>query len=494
MEIKLIDVTPDTSLMPKLGFAGYSPAQAIAELVDNSIDEMFDDRELRVSISINGESIIVADNAKGMTETGIRNAMILARSDKKGKLGEFGLGLKTACLSLGEEFSITTKNYTCRNEYKVTFNESEWKCANAGWCLPLHITSCQTDEHYTIVKITRLKKFYPNLHNYIKSDLEKRFSPFITDGRVKISVNKHICRPEQVELIEESKKSFEIILGSGHKIVGWYGLLKQGSNKGLYGFTTFRRGRMITAYDKIAIGEHPTISRIIGEIHLDHVPVTTAKREFEKSSKEYLEVEEELKKELREIIKLARQKAGEEKVTRDILERLQYWQDKIAEAMNSEEFRTYTTRFKGLQPQRTNRDGELLDTDVEKRKSPENTAEQKNEPESTKDRTPIEIHKRKRRVIRIKGKNVEFKHQFAQLGAEESWKRWNYHPGKEIEIFTNTDFPAFEATRDKVFYAVMSIAESISEVLVKEAEEDLSNINEVKEIILRKSAELYQEL
>jgi hypothetical protein len=494
METKTIDVTPDTSLMPKLGFAGYSPAQAIAELVDNSIDDMFDDRELQVAISIDGEAITVADNARGMTEAGISNAMKLAYSEKQGKLGEFGLGLKTACLSLGEEFTIITKNHLSQKEYRVTLNESEWKCANAGWRLSLYTNDCKTDEHYTIVRITRLKKFYPNLHNYIKSDLQKRFSPFITDASVKIIVNKRKCTPDQVELIEESKKIFSITLGSGHDVSGWYGLLRQGSNKGLYGFTTFRRGRMITAYDKIAIGEHPTISRIVGEIHLDHVPVTTAKREFEKSSKEYLEVEEALKEELREIIKQARQKASEEKVTQDIVERLQFWEGKIAEAMNSEEFRTYTTKFKGLQLQRTAKSGELTDIDVEQRKSPEDEEVPKKEPQSTKERTPKEIHKKKRHIIRIKGKNIEFKHQFAQLGAEESWKRWNYHPGKEIEIFTNTDFPAFSATKDKVFYAVMSIAESISEVLVKEAEEDLSNINEVKELILRKSAELYQEL
>jgi len=492
MIIKTIDITPDTSLMPKLGYAGYNPAQAIAELVDNSIDEMFDDRELQVAINIDGEAITVADNAKGMTEASVNNAMKLAYSEKQGKLGEFGLGLKTACLSLGEEFTIITKNYLTQKEYRVTFNESEWKCANAGWSLQLYESSAPTDDHYTVVRITRLKKFNPNLHNYIKSDLEKRFSPFINDGRVKIVVNKKTCAPDPIEIIESSKKHFVISLSSGIKISGWYGLLKQGSNKGLYGFTTFRRGRMITAYDKIAIGEHPTISRIVGDIHLDHVPVTTAKREFEKSSKEYIEVEEALKEELREIVKQARQKASEEKITRDVIERLQTWEDKIAEAMNSEEFRTYTTKFKGLQIQRINRSDEVSETDVEKRESPENKAEPQKEPELNKDRTPKETHKKKRRVIRIKGKNVEFKHQFAHLGVEESWKRWNYYAGKVIEIFTNTDFPAFEATRDKVFYAVMSIAESISEVLVKEAEEDLSNINEVKELILRKSAELQQ--
>jgi len=494
METKTIDVTPDTSLMPKLGFAGYSPAQAIAELVDNSIDEMFDDHELQVAISINGEAITVADNARGMDETGISNAMRLAHSDKQGKLGEFGLGLKTACLSLGEEFTIITKSYLTHREYRIRFNEAEWKCANAGWKLPLQSTDSLTDDHYTVVRISKLKKFYPNLHNFIRADIQKRFSPFISEGKVKIIVNKIICAPDQSELLEGSRKTFILNLKSGHKISGWYGLLKQGSNKGFYGFTTFRRGRMITAYDKIAIGEHPTISRIVGEIRMDHVPVTTAKREFERSSKEYAEVENALREELRDIIRLARQKANEEKVTKDIVEKLQIWESKIAEAINSDEFKTYTTRFKGFQTSRAEKGAELDEIDIEKRKSPEHEAEPVNAPETNKPRTPKEMQRKKRHVIKIKGKNIEFRHQFAQLGADESWKRWDYHTGKAIEIFTNTDFPAFGATKDRVFYAVICIAESISEVLVKEAEEDLANINEVKELILRKSAELHQEL
>ncbi len=492
--VKTIDITPDTSLLPKLGYAGYSPAQAIAELVDNSIDEIIEDRDLNVAVRIDGESISVADNAKGMSEKEVILAMTLAHSEKKGKLGEFGLGLKTACLSLGEVFTVRTKRFGGNNEYSVTFDEAEWKCASNGWTLQLQETEAPGENHYTVVKITRLKKFYPNLHNYIRTDLQKRFAPFINDGKVKITVNGKLCRTEVQELIENSRKDFSLQLPSGAVIRGWYGLLKQGSNKGLYGFTTFRRGRMITAYDKIAIGEHPTISRIIGEIHLDHVPVTTAKREFEKSSPEYREAEQALKEEFREIIKQARQKASEEKVTKDIVDRLEAWKDKIAEAVNSDDFRNYTIKFKGLRPQKADREGVTEEIDVEKRQPLSDTAQPQSEPETTKTREPKEVHKRKRQVVRIKGKNVEFIHKFAQLGGEASWKSWNYLPGKLIEVFTNTDFPAFEVTKDKVFYAVMIIAESISEVLVREAEEDTANVNEVKELILRKASELEQEL
>ena len=44
--------------------------------------------------------------------------------------------------------------------------------------------------------------------------------------------------------------------------------------------------------------------------------------------------------------------------------------------------------------------------------------------------------------------------------------------------------------RDKVFYAVIHIAESLAEVMITEAKEDLGNVNDIKELILRKASEL----
>jgi hypothetical protein len=491
---RAIDITPHTSLFPKLGYAGYSIPQAIAELVDNSIDAIIDDQKLVVSIHINRDEITVADNAYGMDAEDITNSMTLAYSIKKGKLGEFGLGLKTACLSLGERFSIKTKCHNIHKEYNVTFDEAEWKCAHEGWRIILYEEDAETDHHYTIVQIGRLKRFYPNLPNYIKTDLQRRFAPFILNDDLELLINGKPCTPEKIELLNGTRKEFSIRLTSGNLVHGWYGLLKQGSQKGLYGFTTFRRGRMITHYDKIGIGEHPTISRIVGELHMDYVPVTTSKREFERESDQYREVEAALKKEFKEIIRLARQKAGEEKVTKEVTQQMEDWKDRIAEAVNSEEFKTYTTKLLGTKIERSEADGETGVVEVEKRKSPEKSGEQKPEPKEERKRIPQKTHPKKRHVVRIKGRNVEFVHQFAQLGIEASWKNVRYEAGKRIEIFTNTDFPAFHATRDQVFYAVMTIAEAISEVLVQQAEEDIANIDEVKELILRKAAILKLQL
>jgi len=96
-----IDITPDKSLMPKLANAGYSFVQAISELVDNSIDARPEGRTLLVKIELGRDHIQVLDDGIGMNQREAAACLKLAYSEKQGKLGEFGLGLKTACLSLG---------------------------------------------------------------------------------------------------------------------------------------------------------------------------------------------------------------------------------------------------------------------------------------------------------------------------------------------------------------------------------------------------------
>ena len=75
-----------------------------------------------------------------------------------------------------------------------------------------------------------------------------------------------------------------------------------------------------------------------------------------------------------------------------------------------------------------------------------------------------------------------------------AWKTYSYDKDKGLEIFTNTDFPAYSATKDKVFYAVLHIAEGISEFFVQAAQEEFANVDEVKQIILRKAAMLKTEI
>ena len=47
-----VDVTPDKSLIKKLGLVGYRTDQAVAELVDNSIDARIEGETCRISLQL----------------------------------------------------------------------------------------------------------------------------------------------------------------------------------------------------------------------------------------------------------------------------------------------------------------------------------------------------------------------------------------------------------------------------------------------------------
>ncbi len=496
------DITPDISLMPKLGRAGYSSPQAIAELVDNSIDERLDEELIEINIKIDKNIISVADNGSGMNKEKLVKALTLAYSEKKDMLGEFGLGLKTACNSLGESFEIITTPKGDNKQYKISYSQKEWMNGKRKWEIDIESTKSEEDLHFTIIKITNLYRNWPQLAEVLKKDLEKRFNPFISKNIINIKVNGKKCKPSLYELIEGSKKAFKVELkeniGNNREniIYGWYGLLKEGSQKGLYGFHTYRRGRMITNYDKIGIGEHPTISRIIGEVNLDFVPVTHNKREFEKESKEYLIAEKYLIEEFKELVKDARKKANQEKITKKDIDEIEIWQNKISQAVNSPELKFYTSQIDNKTGMVKNDEGENYEFPIEKREKGDNTGTI--DPKMT---DTIRMPKKKntesdkRKIIKIKGQKFEFEHRFASLGIDSSWKDYEFNKDKKtIIIFTNTDFPAYGSTKDRIFYAVLHIAEAISEIMVSEVGEEISKIQEIKEIILKSTCILKEQI
>src|SRR3989344_8881433 len=99
MKTEKINITPDKSLFPKLGQTGYTVAEALSELIDNSIDAR--DKKVNIDIMIdkNKGVIIIEDDGSGMDKSIASQSIILGNSSKKeGELGKFGIGLKTSCM------------------------------------------------------------------------------------------------------------------------------------------------------------------------------------------------------------------------------------------------------------------------------------------------------------------------------------------------------------------------------------------------------------
>jgi HSP90 family molecular chaperone len=77
MEIKeKFTIMPDKSLYPKLGQANYTVAEALAELIDNSIDAREDKVNIDITIDLKKKIIKVKDNGRGMNKETAQTSII----------------------------------------------------------------------------------------------------------------------------------------------------------------------------------------------------------------------------------------------------------------------------------------------------------------------------------------------------------------------------------------------------------------------------------
>ena len=100
--------------------SGYENKNAIADLVDNSIDAGAKNIRITISDDFTDElpQIIIADDGCGMDMDTLHNALKLGKTDHSSNsdLGKYGFGLKSASLSLGRKIKIVTKN---KNKFSV---------------------------------------------------------------------------------------------------------------------------------------------------------------------------------------------------------------------------------------------------------------------------------------------------------------------------------------------------------------------------------------
>ena len=295
-EKKAVDITPDKSLIQKLGLTGYRTVDAISELLDNSIDARVSEQTERVDVVFDygGKAISVSDDGLGMNLEELKNGLTIAKSTKfeKGKLGKFGLGMKSACSTLGKEFTITTSKPDSNSELFIHYDEEKWlNDSSSTWQnFEIEISKKIRPWHGTTIRITKLNvPLYPNQTSTLRKNLGIRYEPYMTDNQVSLYVNTRECKPLKILIQEKSKKELKIELANNHYLRGWIGLLEKRSIRGDYGIHLYKNNRLIKAFDKFGIRNHPEVAKIMGKLHLDHVPVNFHKTGFIEDSLEYAE-------------------------------------------------------------------------------------------------------------------------------------------------------------------------------------------------------------
>lgn len=508
-KIETIDITPDKSIYHKIGEANYSISDALAELVDNSIDAANDDGvEIYIVLDKKAEKIVIEDNGKGMDKEKASKSLVLAHSKKEDALGEFGLGLKSACTSLGKVFSIVSTPSESEERYTLGYDRDKFLISNDWSHYPITISKAPKNEHGTKIEISNLKiKLYDALITRLKDDLAKRYGPYIEHNNVVIKVGLRretakACVPSANKLVEGSRKEFAYMLSKGNMIKGWYGLLEVGSQK-QSGFNMFRRGRLIRAAEKLGYSYHPSLMSITGEINMDSVPVTHNKREFIAESGEFKEFirnfwgdqSEKIKGKIDDITKMARERSNQEKADSMPPEKKETIKNNLLNALNRlDEFKelAYPDLYKPKKRSETGKEDfkETRDTDLRVAREEEIHPSVEEERDQ---RTPKKTQPKTAKFIMVGGKKFRFEFFLKNLSNDSIDKETILTQDNLIEIYINTGFKGYTLTRDTDFYSTFHIAEAIAELYVKEAAQKIERVFELRNSLIYEVASLILE-
>lgn len=132
-----IDITPSPRLLEVLGDIPLQPWQCLAELIDNSLDEISRGfgaggaKHLHIDISFHEakgrRELIVRDNGLGMSRDELIVAVKAGATSKGrfGTLGLFGMGFNIATARLGRTSSVTTSRAGDSHQIRTTIDFSE---------------------------------------------------------------------------------------------------------------------------------------------------------------------------------------------------------------------------------------------------------------------------------------------------------------------------------------------------------------------------------
>jgi hypothetical protein len=287
---ELVDITPHVSLLEKVGQSGHSVSDAVAELVDNAIDARLDRGGVDVNIEIDVPrgTLLVRDTGSGMTGSELARALVLAESQKSGEsIGRFGLGLKTACSSIGRRFVIESATGAGHYAHLAEYDADAF-LTSGRWELPISRRRKQW-KHGTEIRIES-ERLYPALLATLVRNLGWSFRHFLLDDVLRATVNGEKVPPGSYDVDPDSVMPIKGVV-AGRRVSGWVGLLRQSSQRGWYGFALIRHRRIVRRHEKLGFRAHPQTARVVGELHLDEFDTNNLKTDYIRETEAWRELE-----------------------------------------------------------------------------------------------------------------------------------------------------------------------------------------------------------
>ncbi len=472
---KAIDITPDVSLLKKSGEVNYKIPQALAELVDNAIDALVRRQKLSVELTLGQKSgekrIVIHDDAEGMSSEDAAKAMVMAYSGKgAGLIGEFGLGMKTACSFLGSKFEIVTATKGAKKAFRLIYDEEEF-IKRGDWTIEMDEVK-KPFSHGTRIEIDELKvNLYAGVKDAVLQNFSKTFKHFVASGSVEILINGDPVVPHVADTMRNYDTELRFDVG-GKEVRGWVSLATRGSGKGRYGFDLVRHSRVLAEHQKIGFSAAPGTTRVVGELHLDDFPVVNNKTDFRRDTEEWHALIRELQKRLVDIARESRRLAnpGAAKLEPKDAAELQEHVEKVQEALKSDDLQGDLDR-RALDSEL---DDEFADGPLPF-KLPDADAEMLDSGGGGRDGMRELDTVKQHRLNRVKTqlRNLTISHTVARLGKGSLYKIWEVQGvgvRKQLAVTTNSDHPMYMAMQDSfMLWIKHNIIEAVAEFFTDEA-------------------------
>lgn len=313
----------------------YQPWYAISEFVDNSLhsfllnrDDMREngrlDDKLFVTISYdsNDEILRIVDDSSGMTLEDLEASLEIGRTKEKSpnQLSEFGMGMKTSAIWLGNLLTIRTKHYTSQYEYYVEVDIEKIMQEDFEIVVQSQKSTSQKSS-YTIIEVRKHnRKFHGRTLGVIKDTLKSIYSKFILEGVLELRFGDQKLSPDVFTPLVSNNgnvKKLNFEFNVNNKVVkGFVGILNERSGKHS-GFSIYRHNRLIRGYPESNFRPREIFSeeggtntlanqRVYGELIMDDFNVTHTKDDISFNNDEEMIFRRELEKACREMVNIAK--------------------------------------------------------------------------------------------------------------------------------------------------------------------------------------------
>jgi hypothetical protein len=280
-------------------FSNYrSSADAVLELIDNSVDSRIAGRPLAVDVAVHPASIQVTTiGGMGMGPRDLeRSYLRWGGSQKRGRnlLGQYGQGGKAAIGHLGGSFTIEASRPDDAVSWR--FHDTAYRDRTRLKTYELEQVTKRIDSELGFLRV-RIDAVDRRVDvRRLGLRLSETYRLLLEGGGLTIVLNRTPLAPPAIHA--EERQGFRV-RAAGTTISGWFGTVdpdRRGSDF-VPGLRAYRLGRLISRGEFFGHPDAiqaPGMARLIGEVEVPLVSLTMNKGDFDRDSAAWVAIEDRM--------------------------------------------------------------------------------------------------------------------------------------------------------------------------------------------------------